>query len=345
MNQGIKRQPEQDDTESAKNPIEKLPPEVLFHIFDFALGSDVKQSSQIRAVNHTWCAIYDHCLSLQMHQRHGLVSMHRAKGFINRWMGWTEETQHSLTSEDGRIALFEKQQRNIESFKKYKCKIIEIVGCERVNQSIGELDNLPKENHIMALLAREKALTALNELIIRQRIEESIKQGASELDCDFCYLTDFPASIIADPSLFDFWSNLSILSIQACCLDALPANIGMLKKLTQIFAIKNNLCSLPDSISELTALFFLDLAYNKFKTLPDNIAQLTSLHTLDLSNNLLRELPDDLEKFPALEVLNVEDNRLNSIPNGLKSKLGNLEEKTTESQVLSTQRKFFYFKY
>ena len=65
-------------------------------------------------------------------------------------------------------------------------------------------------------------------------------------------------------------------------LTSLPAEIGQLTSLKELFLIGNQLTSLPAEIGQLTSLTELNLGGNPLTSLPAEIGQLTSLRELHL---------------------------------------------------------------
>lgn len=331
-----------EECENEKNPIGQLPSELLVHIFRLTQGTDEYLPLPLREVNRTWNDTYQYCLSQQMHQQMGLMTLYRAKGIINRLMGWTEGTQHLLTTETGSIALFEEQQRKIKHFEQNKSKILDKVSNDdAVQQAFILLENIPKGHYASALLLRSKALDLLNNRIIQQRIRERIndeKKVFYERNLVFllnnCYLTDFPASVIADPALSFFWSNLTRLNLEGIGLKILPDNIGTLKKLKMIFLTANELSSLPASFEELRELNVLDLRCNRFTILPEIICQLEMLDKLWFFGNQLTTLPLQIGNLKNLKNLGFSSNRLTVLPSSI-CQLTSLEYLTLYNNFLT----------
>ena len=70
---------------------------------------------------------------------------------------------------------------------------------------------------------------------------------------------------------------------------AIPASLGNLTKVTQVFLQSNNLTGqIPSSLSNLKDLTHIDLSYNNFEgRIPDFLTNLTKLTQVDLSYNQL----------------------------------------------------------
>ena len=95
---------------------------------------------------------------------------------------------------------------------------------------------------------------------------------------------------------------------------AVPAEIGRLTSLRELWLNSNQLTSLPVEIGQLTSLERLYLKCNELTSLPAEIGQLTSLEVLYLKCNELTSLPAEIGQLTSLEVLNLEGNELTSLP-------------------------------
>lgn len=98
-------------------------------------------------------------------------------------------------------------------------------------------------------------------------------------------------------------------------LTVLPAAIGQLTGLTELWLDSNQLTSLPPEIGQLTNLTSLRIGDNQLSSLPAQIGNLDSLHILILSGNQLASLPPEIGQLSALQVLRVDHNLLTGFPN------------------------------
>ncbi len=129
------------------------------------------------------------------------------------------------------------------------------------------------------------------------------------------------------------------------CIEQIPASIGNLTALKELYLEGNDLKILPDTIGNLHTLEHLSLDFNLIDLLPNNFRNLTSLRYLSLCENCLREfslvicdlqsieeldliscsivsLPPEIGKLKSLQILHLEENNLNSLPaeiSGLES--------------------------
>ena len=95
---------------------------------------------------------------------------------------------------------------------------------------------------------------------------------------------------------------------------AVPAEIGRLSALRQLFLGGNQLTSLPAEIGQLTSLTKLNLNRNQLTSLPAEIGQLTSLTRLDLFGNQLTSVPAEIGQLTSLRELWLNDNKLTTLP-------------------------------
>ena len=97
-------------------------------------------------------------------------------------------------------------------------------------------------------------------------------------------------------------------------LTSLPAEIGQLTSLRVLWLNGNRLTSVPAEIGQLTALRELYLNRNRLTSLPAEIGQLTALRELYLNRNRLTSVPAEIGQLTALRVLYLNGNRLTSVP-------------------------------
>lgn len=319
------------DSDNMPGPIAQLPNELLVEIFGYVRDSNQIISPRLREVCHNWNAVHNYMVSQQMNREMGPVTLYRAEGLLNQFLGRKQATQHRITSSKGRIALFEAQQRKIDRFNQNIEQIlIRTNNDDAVIAAYIKLRDMPRGNHTRLLLAREKAISSLNEMIIRQRIGT---HRGTHLDCIGCYLTDFPEQLIADPDLADYWHKLTYLDLFFNNLTKLPDNIGDLAKLTHLNLPFNQLNRLPDSLGELQSLIYLSLDSNKFSRLPDTICNLRNLKNLSLDKNVLTDIPIGIERLKTLRTLSMSGNSLTMLPECLEN-LPKLEELRVDNNLL-----------
>jgi leucine-rich repeat protein SHOC2 len=95
---------------------------------------------------------------------------------------------------------------------------------------------------------------------------------------------------------------------------AVPAEIGRLSALRELWLTDNKLTSVPAEIGRLSALRELWLTDNKLTSVPAEIGQLTSLEVLNVSGNTLTSLPAEIWQLTTLGVLDLTGNQLTSVP-------------------------------
>jgi Leucine-rich repeat (LRR) protein len=117
-----------------------------------------------------------------------------------------------------------------------------------------------------------------------------------------------------------YTSGATYLNLKGLGLKTLPADIGNLTALTELYLYNNQLTTLPADIGKLTALTWLGLSGNQLTTLPQEIWNLTALTGLDLAENQLTTLPADIGNLTALSELGLRNNQLTTLP----ADIGNL---------------------
>jgi Leucine-rich repeat (LRR) protein len=72
------------------------------------------------------------------------------------------------------------------------------------------------------------------------------------------------------------------------CLQALPAAVGSLPRLSLLDVRSNQLCGLPAELGRASSLVELKAGFNRLQALPDTLGMLVNMKTLDVRNNLLQ---------------------------------------------------------
>ena len=116
-----------------------------------------------------------------------------------------------------------------------------------------------------------------------------------------------PAEIGQLTSLAELWLDGNQLT-------SVPAEIGRLTSLTMLYLHNNQLTSVPAEIGQLAALKVLSLSGNQLTSLPAEIGQLTSLRVLSLYNNKLTSVPAEIGQLTSLTRLDLYGNQLTSLP-------------------------------
>ncbi|MBI9016248.1 MAG: leucine-rich repeat domain-containing protein [Phycisphaerae bacterium] len=96
-------------------------------------------------------------------------------------------------------------------------------------------------------------------------------------------------------------------------LSKLPAEIGELAELQELYINFNMLSSLPPQIGKLTALKCLFVDGNYLTDLPREIGQLSNLESLSFAMNRITCLPEEIGKLSNLKCLWLSDNYINRI--------------------------------
>ena len=117
-------------------------------------------------------------------------------------------------------------------------------------------------------------------------------------------------------------------------LRSLPAEIGQLQSLQNLYLHNNLLTTLPSQIGQLTNLQALWLNDNQLTNFPIEIGQLTSLKELPLQSNRLTTLPTQIGQLKNIEYLSLESNRLTTLPTQI-GQLKNLKYLSLRSNRLT----------
>jgi Leucine-rich repeat (LRR) protein len=109
-------------------------------------------------------------------------------------------------------------------------------------------------------------------------------------------------------------------------LTAIPEEIGILKKLTELELNNNVIETLPASIGKLQALKKLSLSNNVLNKLPQELFELKNLEELSLMNCQLEALPEQISQLTKLKNFEIEGNLFTALPESIVNltKLENL---------------------
>ncbi|KAK6340579.1 cysteinyl-tRNA synthetase [Orbilia brochopaga] len=116
----------------------------------------------------------------------------------------------------------------------------------------------------------------------------SIRTITPTLTC--LILSDNQITVLAD-NFCDMLPNMERLILDKNKINALPPQIGKLKKLTELRCASNHLTTLPTEIGQLVELRELDLHDNDIGKLPPEIWLMANLSILNLSSNVLTVFP------------------------------------------------------
>ena len=127
-------------------------------------------------------------------------------------------------------------------------------------------------------------------------------------------LAFYEMGLTAVPAAIGQLSALKELYLHGNQLTTVPLEVGKLRALTILYLAENQLKKLPSVIGQLTALTKLYLERNQITMLPPEIGQLTALTTLDVHNNQLTTVPAEIGQLTALTTLDLGFNRLTTLP-------------------------------
>jgi len=117
-------------------------------------------------------------------------------------------------------------------------------------------------------------------------------------------------------------SNLTIVDISNCKMQAFPENIFKLKKMERLFINDNSLTKIPSTISMLKNIKMIGVDA-ELSELPKEIGDLKSLHSLDLRGNSFSHFPVQIVALTNLKVLDLMYNSITEFPAEI-SKMSNL---------------------
>ena len=142
------------------------------------------------------------------------------------------------------------------------------------------------------------------------KIAEALATGRRVLGLSSMDLETLPASIGELSALWELFINSNRFMV-------LPAVICDMTWLRVLSLMNNQLAELPDAFGQLGALVHLDLEGNRFTRLPASICELIALESLDLSYNQLVSLPEALGQLVKLKSLYLNGNRFTTLPKAL----------------------------
>ncbi|MES2811187.1 MAG: AAA family ATPase [Bacteroidota bacterium] len=124
-----------------------------------------------------------------------------------------------------------------------------------------------------------------------------------QLQAEHNQLTEIPASIGSLVYLNNLYLRNNKISV-------LPKEIGNLKRLRLLLLGNNQIDNLPAEIGKLNLLTQLRIENNKLSELPSEIGLLSNLTHLFLENNQLNYLPEEIKKLTKLVHLSINGNNL-----------------------------------
>lgn len=138
--------------------------------------------------------------------------------------------------------------------------------------------------------------------------------GQTELNLSSLFLKEIP-----DIFCGEIAKRLTVLHVSFNQLKSLPASIGNLRNLRELYADSNLLELLPESIGKLSRLEGLCIPDNKLILLPENVGGLNRLRWVDLSHNSLGSLPNSIGILRELETLDISSNPIDLLPPSIRT--------------------------
>ena len=191
----------------------------------------------------------------------------------------------------------------------------------KLPESISKLKNLQtldlRNNQITSL---PKTLTSINDL----RCDDNVVFTTNKLQELQQWLRGLGQNYTIDEL-----KNLQKLDLEATKINKqiteLPAGIGELKNLKNLYLGGNKISKLPSTVGELKNLEKLYLDDNQIQELPDSIGNLSNLQYLWLHENQISKLPSTIGELKNLEKLYLDDNQIQELPPTI-GELSNLKE-------------------
>jgi hypothetical protein len=147
---------------------------------------------------------------------------------------------------------------------------------------------------------------------IRERIEETVQYGDTELNLSNLGLRVLPEEIVEE--LIERELDITIINLDNNLLTTLPENLSEID-LESIFLNDNDFEDVPYVIYSIRTLTFLEIKNNYITAVDEQIANLENLEILNLSNNSLTSLPASLIRLEQLLQLHIYGNpELTDIP-------------------------------
>ncbi|BBI17682.1 leucine-rich repeat domain-containing protein [Neochlamydia sp. S13] len=153
------------------------------------------------------------------------------------------------------------------------------------------------------------------------------------------YLNLSFSNFISLPAEIGHLSQLQQLYLHDNQLTTLPSAIGQLSQLQRLYLYNNHLNTLPEAIGQLSQLKELFLSNNRLSTLPETIGQLCQLQYLFLSTNKLRALPETIGQLSQLRLLYLDNNQLTSLPEAMRQ-FSQLQQLNLSNNRLTTIPQF-----
>lgn len=217
-----------------------------------------------------------------------------------------------LTAEPSHTASLKKIQEYVRNFLAYHKRSTKEMA-EEVAKIVPQLLSLPTIFHCeihaeIPIPAALRVLTNLRDLTLHTFVDkEQIGEFTQIKNLFWTGLQIMPAKIGS-------CTALELLALGIGKLFHLPSEIGLLRRLTELSVMENQLVDLPQEIENCQHLTTLNLRMNRIKMFPTVIQRLTALRELMLQGNQLHEVPATFKHFHSLEVLDFSQNNLRSFP-------------------------------
>jgi Leucine-rich repeat (LRR) protein len=321
----IKSHPAEKPLLGDASPIKFVPGEVLLHTFDLGDYSE-KQRLLLCRVNKRFRDLIrtDGRLLLQSQEV-------------------LEDIGEFAANQKNADALFDSQAEEIKYLLDNETSIYnKNHAAQNIQEAFDDLRKLPQKKDYYSLYLRHKALNHINICIILNCLH--INQNDNMALLSNLHLTRFPTKLLNDPTLEDYWSNITILDLEDNMIRKIPNGIYKLSNLRQLWISNNQLHELPSSMARMLTLKQLKARGNFIVSVANvRFEQMDNLESLIMSDNQLLEIPATLAKIPKLKTLHISGNCLLDLPDTLAESVLIMSENgelhfVTKEKILASQQ-------
>ena len=163
--------------------------------------------------------------------------------------------------------------------------------------------------------------------VVREKIEENLRQSAKALDLSGADITELPFELSKlnhlcrltinnsrikrlDARIFSHLSKLTHFSATNCDLVTFPDGLRTARSLREVDCSDNGIFSITPEIAQMSVLRTLDLHDNSIVRVAGEIVTLDNLRYLDLSNNRIKTLPGEIGSFRDRVIIKLTSNPL-----------------------------------
>ncbi|HEX2579684.1 MAG TPA: NEL-type E3 ubiquitin ligase domain-containing protein [Rhabdochlamydiaceae bacterium] len=215
----------------------------------------------------------------------------------------------------------------LSDFTNFPSQISQLIGLKELHIYRGEFTTLPTEVCSLPNL-RELYIQDCDNLIFSSEIG-----GLTQLT----HLLVAKYDGIALPAEIGLLQNLKTLNVAG--ITTVPAEIGQLYQLENLYLDSGTLTALPPEIGQLTNLTRLELKGNRLATLPAELGDLINLRSANFGYNQLTTIPDSLAALPWNCLIHFEGNPLSA--EAIRAFENRIDAVSAEDANLGPQRVIF----